>query len=209
MRVKKEGAKKVFIFGLLLPYLFQAASSFSWGLLSDDEDEDIKDNIFFKVGALLPSAFFQHIPILYPLLQNFIDNKVLGKNYEPSVSAPLAIATKSWESTGKLIERMIEDGELDFTDEAVSREIGHALRAFGINYKTVNDLAKAWSDVEGSWEENPALLLGYSPYSVGANTSNAKYKPMNSDVRRTTPSNRSSERRQGTRRSERTSEERR
>ena len=39
-KVKKDGIKKVFIFGLLLPYLFQAASSASFGLGDDDEDDD-------------------------------------------------------------------------------------------------------------------------------------------------------------------------
>lgn len=194
-KVRKEGLKKVFLFGILLPYLFEAASSASLGLIFGEDEEEWTDNPFVKTLSLLPAALVQHIPILYPAIRYFIDKKFLGKDFDFEVSPVAAIMTEGGSSMIDLMDEMIEEGELDFDDEKTHRDIAKVTRSIGINYGTVRNMKNAWSDVESALNENPALLLGYSPYALGTKSIRQRKIKQGDDERKRESNIRKSSRR--------------
>ena len=111
-------------------------------------------------------SFFQHIPILYPTFQNWVDYMIKGNDFDLSISAPMAITEKGFTSLRNIIKDVL-DGEFDFNEESTQREINNVSRSLGLNYKGIMNLKDNWIQLfeEGSVEDI-RLLLGYSEYSI-------------------------------------------
>lgn len=169
-KLMKKGLKTGLMFSTIAPLFFQVAStggelvmdSLGFG---DDEEEDQLRAWKYNV-SMIGVSFVQHIPILYPMVQNFVDYVVKGNDFDASISAPMAITEKGYTALRNIIKDVL-DGEFDFNEDSTQREINEVSRALGINYKGVKNLGKNWIELfeEGSVEDW-RLLLGYSEFAI-------------------------------------------
>lgn len=169
-KLTKKGLKTGLMFSAIAPLFFQVASTGGELILDslgygDDEEEDQLKAWKYNM-AMIGVSFFQHIPILYPTFQNWVDYMVKGNDFDLSISAPMAITEKGFTSLRNIIKDVL-DGEFDFSDESTQREINNVSRSLGLNYKGLVTLKDNWAQLfeEGSVEDI-RLLLGYSEYSI-------------------------------------------
>jgi hypothetical protein len=165
----KKGLKTTIMFSIIAPTAFQIASSggdFASGLLGFGDDEDEQDKYLKYMVGQFGVSFFQHIPFIYPLLQNSLDKQIMEKSFDSGVAAPIDILTKGTDSLNDLIT-LFKKEELSFDDPDVQRSINNVLRTVGINYSGVNNIKDAWLNFDETIDEDWRLLLGYSPYALG------------------------------------------
>lgn len=166
----KKGLKTGVMFSTIAPIMFQVAStggelvldSFGFG---DDEEEDQLKAWKYNI-AQIGSAFFQHMPIVYPSIQWLIDKFTRDSTFDVSISAPEQIYTKGLEGFANIADDLSKD-DFDFNDPSTQRDINALSRAVGVNYNGIVNLASNWSEfaTEGTVEDY-RLLLGYSEYAV-------------------------------------------
>lgn len=166
----KKGLKTGIMFSTIAPIMFQIASTGGELILDsigygDDEEEDMLKAWKYNI-ATIASSFLQHIPILYPLIQNMVDEFAKGSDFDASVSAPISILEKGFDSMKNIIHDVLED-ELDWEDESTQKDVNNILRSLGINYKGVKEITGNWIELfETGSVEDWRLLLGYSEYAI-------------------------------------------
>lgn len=163
-KLLSDGAKRFTLFGFVLPMLFQGAAT---GLNVFEDDDDDKKSLLRTTMAYSAISMFQHVPILYPLLQNSVDRLYLDKTFDPSVAAPITIQQDAVLAAQKMLARAVDDGDIEWDDQSVLKDIDKIAKALGFNSAMVRNLYDAWSDPLSTAGEDIRLLMGYSPYAIG------------------------------------------
>jgi hypothetical protein len=163
-------AQKLVLFTYILPSLFYAVSSGSLGyIFGDDEDERFDDKTIHRNGFTALLGLIQHVPIVYPLLQNFVDRAVFENKFRASSVPALGRVEKIVERTSNLVGKIYEKDQI--SNEDLIKLGTEASSMIGVNIKSATNLVENWGDLTDGNDYDPMtqlfLGLGYSKEALG------------------------------------------
>jgi len=173
-----DAYKRLFIFGVMMPSLFQATASGLVGLIGGDE-EDEKKFINNQIKAIL-QAPLNGIPIIRDL-QKGIWESAMGEWYGTDVEySPVTSAGQSLLDAVFHGAKLIAESDPDKKDKHWEKTINNVFEtagyAYGLPAETVRKMfMENWSDIVAGKTDYPFRRgLGYSRYAMGEQKS--KYK---------------------------------
>jgi len=166
-----DAYKRLFIFGVMMPSLFQATASGLLGLIGGDE-EDEKKFVSDQIKAILQSPL-NGIPIIRDL-QKGVWESAMGEWYGTDVDySPVTSAGQSLMSAVFNGAKLFTDNDAEKRDKHLEATINNVFEtagyAYGLPVETVRKMfMENWADIVNDETDYPFRRgLGFSRYAMG------------------------------------------